>query len=88
MTLDAAVALATAELERACRKFPAGFHSGHEGYAVIHEELDELWDAVKHDDATACRAEAVQVAAMALRYLVELCDEEPMRAFTAGKVAV
>ena len=54
------------ELSRALDKFPAAFHSGHEGYAVIREELDELWDAVKADDEPhACR-EAVQVAAMAV----------------------
>ena len=59
------------ELERAERQFPA-FHSGHEGYAVIREELDELWDAVKRDDIEHARLEAVQVAAMALRFLVDL----------------
>ena len=34
------------ELHRASEKHSA-FHSGHEGYAVILEELDELWDEVK-----------------------------------------
>lgn len=23
------------------------FHSNHEGYAVLKEEVDELWDAIK-----------------------------------------
>ena len=53
----------------------AGFHSGHEGYAVILEELDELWEHVRRDDTEGAGLEAVQVAAMALRFLVELCDE-------------
>ena len=35
-----------AEIERARAKFPA-FHSQHEAYAVILEELDEFWDEVK-----------------------------------------
>ena len=59
------------ELTSARRKFPA-FHSGHEGYAVIREELDELWDAVKRDDIAHARREAVQVAAMALRFIGDL----------------
>ena len=63
------------ELERARNRFPA-FHSMHEGYAVILEELDELWDEVKRDDTPAARREAVQVAAMTLRFLVDCCDGE------------
>jgi hypothetical protein len=59
------------ELRLAQRKFPA-FHSGHEGYAVILEEVDELWDAVKRDDIAHARGEAIQVAAMALRFIVDL----------------
>ena len=31
------------EYARAKSSYPA-YHSGHEGYAVIREELDELWD--------------------------------------------
>ncbi|CAL9605982.1 hypothetical protein SUDANB95_05490 [Actinosynnema sp. ALI-1.44] len=46
--------------------------SPHEGYAVIAEELDELWDAVKTDDPTAAAGEAIQVAAMGARYLLDL----------------
>ena len=49
----------------------------HEGYAVILEELDELWDEVKaqvHDPA-AMRKEALQVAAMAVRFIADVCDK-------------
>lgn len=62
------------EFARATAKFPAGFHSGHEGYAVIKEELEELWSEVKCNDSSGERAyrEAVQVAAMALRYVIDL----------------
>jgi hypothetical protein len=56
------------EVLRAEAKF-APFNSAHEGYAVIAEELDELWSAVKTDDRAQARAEAVQVAAMAVRFL-------------------
>ena len=64
------------ELRKAMGKFPP-FHSGHEGYAVIKEELDELWEEVKKKQSTPGRAEAMykealQVAAMALRFMVDL----------------
>lgn len=44
----------------------------HGGYAVILEELDELWDAVKADDVLHAKKEAVQVAAMALAFILEV----------------
>lgn len=46
----------------------------HEGYAVILEELDELWDECKAKvpDVDRMRAEAIQVAAMAIRFAVDL----------------
>jgi|GEM_PF-5944413 len=50
--------------------------SAHEGYAVILEELDELWEEIKRKDRDKkrMRAEAVQVAAMATRFLIDVCD--------------
>ncbi|GEM_PF-3155223 len=70
------VKLVLAELERARHKFPA-IRSPHEGFAILKEEVDELWQAVKYqyDDAqrrTGMREEAIQVAAMALRFLTDL----------------
>lgn len=49
-------------------------HSGHEGYGVIKEEVDELWDEIKADRGkqASARAEAIQVAAMAVRYVLDL----------------
>lgn len=62
-----------AEFERAHSRFPP-FNSPHEGWAVIREELDELWDEIKADRGREESAikEAQQVAAMALRYLYDL----------------
>ena len=80
MTITDALKLAVEELVRAEGKHHR-FHSGHEGYAVLREELDELWDAVKasksytHYADGPVIAEAVQVAAMALRFLTNLCDD-------------
>lgn len=50
--------------------------SPHEGWAILREEVDELWDEVKvkqskHDRAKM-RREAKQVAAMAIRFMVDL----------------
>lgn len=61
--------IAGRELTKAQKKF-APFNSGHEGKAVIEEELDELWEHVKANDSDGPEAfwEAIQVAAMALRY--------------------
>lgn len=49
-------------------------NSPHEGWAVIFEELDELWDHVKADTGRTADAgkEAIQVAAMGLRYVTNL----------------
>ena len=63
------------ELVTATRKFKS-FASAHEGYAIIKEEVDELWDAIKANDQQQARHEAVQVAAMALRFLEEITSVE------------
>lgn len=66
------------ELSSALVKFPS-LHGPHEGYAVILEELDELWAEVKHDHGRepVARKEAVQVAAMALRYILDVTEAQP-----------
>lgn len=65
------------EVERAEANWPA-FNSAHEGYAIMLEEVDELWSHVKTNqkrrDIEAMRAEAIQVAAMALRFVRDVCD--------------
>ena len=48
------------------------FNSSHEGYAVLKEEVDELWDEVKSNCPDRAREEAVQVAAMAIRFLIDI----------------
>lgn len=65
-----------AELSRAMGKFGA-MRGPHEGYAVILEELDELWDEIKRRDLdpVAMRKEAVQLAAMALRFVADVCGD-------------
>lgn len=71
-----------AELFKAQTQWPE-FNSAHEGFAVLKEEVDELWDHVKTNqkrrDLLAMKKEAIQVAAMACRFAIEVCDEEAGR---------
>ena len=62
------------EIADARSKHP-DYHSAHEGYAVILEELDELWDEVKKREPSKdrMRAEAIQVAATAIRFIEDVC---------------
>lgn len=60
------------ELRKATDKF-LEFNSAHEGYAVLLEEVDELWHEVKKNDPTRSREEAIQVAAMAIRFILDVC---------------
>lgn len=62
-----------AEYEKARSKFPP-MNSPHEGYGVIAEEFDEAWDEIKANNFNASCDEMIQVAAMALAYLVDLTD--------------
>ena len=60
------------ELNRAMTKHPnAAKMSQHHGFAVLKEEVDELWDDVKSDNRVGARKEAIQVAAMAIRFILE-----------------
>ena len=64
-----------AELDRATEKF-GPFASPHEGIAIIEEEFLELRDAVFHGTPGEARSEAVQVAAMAIRFLIDCPPED------------
>jgi len=72
------VAEILAEIAQAKAAWPP-FNSAHEGFAVLKEEVDELWDEVKVNqkkrDLLKMYKEAKQVAAMALRFMRECCDE-------------
>jgi hypothetical protein len=58
------------ELERAYAKHGLGQWGRHEFYAILKEEVDELWDDIKADAPQAnIEKEAIQIAAMVFRYL-------------------
>lgn len=69
---------AVQEAIRASLLWPT-FASAHEGYSILLEEVDELkehvWKKPSNRDLAAMREEAVQVAAMALRFIVDVCDK-------------
>jgi len=64
------------ELERAV-SLNGPFNSAHEGYAVILEELDELWEQVRLKKVNRIPAvmgrECIQIAAMAFRFIIDVC---------------
>jgi hypothetical protein len=64
------------EVTRA-RRLHQPMNSHHEAYAVILEELDEYWDEVRKKreerDPEAIRKELIQVAAMCVRAVNDVC---------------
>lgn len=76
LQLDSVLDQIAAEVAGAERRFKP-FNSAHEGYAVLREEVDELWEEIKKKRADrsheAMRKEAVQIAAMAIRFVRDVC---------------
>lgn len=69
--IDSALALVRAELIRAAAKH-APMHSLHEAWGVIDEEFREFKDAVHDNNTLNAKTEAIQIAAMAARVIVDL----------------
>lgn len=86
LPLDARYANAFAEAARQVGRDRTAwppYNSAHEGFAVIHEEFDELkahvWTNQKRRDLAAMRQEALQLAACAIAFAADCCDD------TAGR---
>jgi hypothetical protein len=71
--LDSALLKVRAEVIRARRLHPV-FTSPHEAYAILQEEVDELWADIKQNRLAPAVAESIQVAAMAVRFISEFTD--------------
>ncbi len=67
-----ALAKVAEELERAKKKFPRSQTDAHQGYAVLLEEVDEAWAAIKANNIPHAKQEMIQVAAMAIRFILEV----------------
>ena len=76
MNLNSIQGLIQEEYKTASSKYPP-FNSTHEGYAVIQEEVDELWDLVKANKGIKgnqeFKKECIQIASMAIRFINDLC---------------
>ncbi len=58
------------ELERAYSKHGRAQWGAYEFYAILKEEVDELWDAIKTNASQVrIEEEAIQIAAVVFRYL-------------------
>jgi hypothetical protein len=69
-----------AELHKAYAKHPA-YPSAHHGISVLREEVEELWEFVRRDRSLSisARNEALQIAATAIRYILDLVVVDPVR---------
>lgn len=74
-----AIELIIAEYGRAVSQHQA-LNSAYEGYGVLLEEVDELWEEVRKKKQDRRREnleeEAAQVGAMAMRFIVDICLKE------------
>ena len=72
--LNSIIELVHDELDNAMEIFDS-MQSYHEGFAIIKEEIDELWDEIKgNQDQDKLLEEAIQSAAMCIRFCLNLID--------------
>lgn len=74
MKPDTVMDLVRVEIQIASRDWP-DYHSAHEGYGVLAEEVAEVFDDVRSGDTSHMALELVQVAAVAIRFAMCVCDE-------------
>jgi len=89
MTTDLLLIEIKAEMDRGTELY-GDFASPHEGYAVIKEELDELWLLIRYHegDSDEAKREAIQIAAMALKYILCCVQKDHSSEFVIGKDAL
>lgn len=80
--LDILMDLLRIEIDHAESRWPR-YHSHHEAYAVLQEEVDEFWDIVRLKrelrDPGKTRDELLQVACVAIRSIMSLLGEAGAR---------
>lgn len=87
--LDEAARMATEAAKAAEQKHGKGYASWHEAWAVLREEVDELWDEVKlrEQSISSIRLEAIDIAACALR-IIAMAEERMRDQIRANVTAV
>jgi len=68
-----------AECEKILDLYQPSFHSFHEAYGVIKEELDEFWDCVKENKPEGMKEGLIQIAAASIcaAWMYELGEDNP-----------
>lgn len=63
------------------------YHNGHEVYGVLAEELAEFFDHVRDntDPSPKSAYELIQLAAVALRYVIETSDVDEVEKVQEGR---
>jgi len=70
VSLQETLRLVKAEVRRSITLHGCPLWGRHEAFAIIKEELDEVWEEVKKDgDSADLAVELMQTAAMCIRYL-------------------
>jgi NTP pyrophosphatase (non-canonical NTP hydrolase) len=74
MTRNEVIVDVLLELERANKIHGPRFNSAHEGWAVLEEEVQELFDEVRKKRPSKKRLleEALQIAAMAIKFILSM----------------
>lgn len=77
--IDEVLSLVKEELLKAYAKH-RGYPSGHYMWAVLAEELEEIWEHVRADTwmTPEARKEAIQLAAMGVRYVLDVAPLRPL----------
>lgn len=77
MTIEERVVFEVMEEYNRAVSMNGSFRSAHEGYAILLEEMDELkaevWKKPKNRSREKMKEEAIQVAAMAIRFVIDIC---------------
>lgn len=76
MTLDQAIELVRVEVMVVNDKLgdDSMSKSPHKGYALVLEELDEVWDEIRRNNVGLSIKEMIQVAATATRYVHQMSN--------------
>lgn len=75
------------ELHSSFEAYSQTWGSLEEGAMILAEEVDELWDEVRRNHIGRARSEAIQVGAMAVRFIADLYEHSGATALDRGRAA-